>query len=332
MTLLQNSYGECSLSVIHQSEWLSLDRLCYFPSETTHEKVLGLALVCLVEKEWRHNSVFWSSHSFAFSPSQRLWRSWCQCSDREADPSGSSDTCQALNDSSPGRAGLLVPRCYRSFPWAFWLTSLSTLEHLPTQPLLPPAILSMSYRLCFFWTREAPASAHVHACSRPEFFTALVYRRVGNTAFLCPHGSFMCSLISSAGLNEGIGRMLKVDQYLPIYLFLWVSAYGVYVGTASYMRWYAGSEHKTFERGFSPSPCSLREGPLCWFGPCGKSSTQLVCELLDDSPVCCPPSHWSMGIIGAHLWSQGLDSSHQTSLPIPLPTEPFHALVLPVYV
>lgn len=142
LTRFMTSIAKQLRSVIHQSEWLSLDRLCHFPSETTHEKVLELALVCLVEKEWRHNSVFWS-------PSQRLWGSWCQCSDREADPSGSSDTCQALNDSSPGSAGLLVPRCYPSFPWAFWLTSLSTLEHLPTQPLLPPAILSMSYRLCF---------------------------------------------------------------------------------------------------------------------------------------------------------------------------------------
>lgn len=50
MTLLQSSYRECSLSVI-QRGWLSLDWLCYFPSEITHEKVLELALVWLKKNE-----------------------------------------------------------------------------------------------------------------------------------------------------------------------------------------------------------------------------------------------------------------------------------------
>lgn len=99
--------------------------------------------------------------------------------------------------------------------------------HIPVYPgtspyTAPAASCYPIYELqimFFLWIREASASAHVHACSRPEFFTALVYRRVDNTAFLCPHGSFVFSLISSAGLNEGIGCMLGVDQYLPIYLY-----------------------------------------------------------------------------------------------------------------
>lgn len=151
--------------------------------------------------------------------------------DREADPSGSSDTCQALNDRQQSR------KCRAPGTQVLSQFSLGFLAHIPvysgTSPYTAPAAASCypiyELQIMFFWTREAPASAHVHACSCPVFFTALVYRRVYNTTFLCPHGSFMFSLISSAGLNEGIGQMLKVDQYLPISLCFYGYLHMVYM-------------------------------------------------------------------------------------------------------
>lgn len=188
MTLLQSSYRECSLSVI-QRGWLSLDWLCYFPSEITHEKVLELALVWLKKNE---DTTLCSDpviHLPFPIPVEILMSVFGQGGRSfwifRLLPSPKWQTA-----SSPGSAGLLVPWCYPSFPWASWLTSLSTWNislHSPCCLLLPIYELQIT----FFWTREDPSFAHVCACSCPEFFTSLVYRRVDNTAFLCLRGSFM---------------------------------------------------------------------------------------------------------------------------------------------
>lgn len=152
------------------------------------------------------------------------------------------------------------------FSWTFWLTTLSTWNislHSPCCLLLPIYELQIT----FFWTREAPAFAHVRACSHPKLFTSLVYRRVDNTAFLCLHGSFMlwpslfCLSQWRYWLDDGSG---SVFTYL--FTFLWISVYGVYVGTASYTWWWTGVRSQPFEREFSPSTLFLEGGPLWVIG------------------------------------------------------------------
>lgn len=210
-----------------------------------------------------------------------------------------------MTDNSPESAGLLVPRCYPSFPWAF-----GSYPHLPgTSPYTAPADSCYpiyELQIMFFWTREAPASPRVHACSCPELFTAPVYRRVDNTAFLCPHGSFMfCPYLFGWSQWRYWPDVGSGSIFTCLFIFLWVSAYGVYVGAASYCDGVQGSEDNLLRGSSRFPPCSLREGLSGWFGPCAISSTQLMCELLDDSPICFPSPHWSMGIIGTHLWIPG---------------------------
>lgn len=136
MTLLQSSYGERSLSVIVRG-WLLLDWLCHFPSEITHEKVLELALVCLVEKEWRHNSVFWPvTHLPSPIPVQILMSVLGQ--------GGRSFWIFRLLPSPKwqtavqGVQGSWYPGSIPVF-LDFLAHNPVYLEHLPTQPLLPPA-------------------------------------------------------------------------------------------------------------------------------------------------------------------------------------------------
>lgn len=208
--------------------------------------------------------------------------------------------------SSPGSAGLLVRWCYPSFPWASWLTSLSTWNislHSPCCLLLPIYELQIT----FFWTREAPSFAHVCACSCPEFFTSLVYRRVDNTAFLCLRGSFLLwpSLfcLSQWRYWPDVGSGSVFTYFIFIFVSICVCCVCGY--SLIYVMVCRG-QRSTF----------WKEVLAFHLVPWGRAS------LADLVFVRYPPPSWSVifwstGIIDAHLWFQGLDSGQQTNLAIP---------------
>lgn len=149
MALLQNSSGECSLSAIHQSEWLSLDWLPFplrnYPWKSfrisiglsgwkrmkTQLCVLIQSFMCLLPIPafveilmsvfGQGGRSFWI---FRHLPSTK-WQTIVQ---------------RVQGSWYPG----VIP------VFLGLLAHIPVyLEHLPTQPLLTPAILSMSYRLCF---------------------------------------------------------------------------------------------------------------------------------------------------------------------------------------
>lgn len=170
-----------------------------------------------------------------------------------------------MTDSSPGSAGLLVPRWYPSF-----LGLSGSQPCLPgTSPSTAPAascFLSMSYRIRFSGLeRLLPSPMFVLALTPSS--SHLQFIGGWTTQLFCVCMAPSCfDLLSSACLNEGIGWMMEVDQ-LPIYLlFLWISVYGVYVGTTSYMWWCTGVRGQPFEREFSPSTVFLEGGPLWVIG------------------------------------------------------------------
>lgn len=112
-----------------------------------------------------------------------------------------------------------------------------------------------------------------------------------------------------------IGHMLEADQYLLILFYF--SGEHLYM-VCMWVRWCLQVRGQLFERVLCFHPVLWD-----WTSLASTSFIQLVYELLDDSPVCCPSPYWSTGIVDAHhsIWVflefQSLNSGHQTSLAIP---------------
>lgn len=279
MTLSQSSYRECNLSIIRQRRWRSLGWPCHFPSEIIQEKVLELTLDCLIEKKQSlcsdslihlpspHPSVYGDLDASVWTEKQilldlpTLAKHW-------------------MTDSSPVTAGLLIPSCYHIFPWTFWLTSLSTLEHLPAQSLLPPTLLPpplwaadyVDSRLERFLT----SPMFMLLLLAPEFFAAPVYFRMDNTALWGRHGSFMfCPYLSCLSqlrywLHVGSWSVFAYFIYIFVCLSVWCVCECSLTHTMVCM-----GQRTTFWKGLSSFTLFFEAGPLC-FCLCTVASTQLV--------------------------------------------------------